>query len=466
MKGPEMKSYLLLVLCLLLVSSVLACAAKDDSNTQPLNQSNQSTASDERKESTDASQAKKDTVDIAVAKYRTDLVVTVMKLFQHSVWVLGDEDQIRKTLSENDLNMSGALIRGEDHSSSSKEIWGVESPPMSGGQAYVAYNDDSLFVIYRSTDAEDGWDLTLNVLTDLKAYYTDLDFLDDNPELANKFGDLKVHSGFHKEYLRYREQVLSQTQKHPNKRIYVSGHSLGGALASLTSLDIVAQTGRDVTLVTFGAPRVGNKAYQQLSDHLIPATYRVVINGDPIPRVPGSVLDYQHSGKVLQIDEKGNQVSPQDLKSSPIFQSFDFPKHHLKPYHASLVKLLKHCINDQKNEDMQPCIDLAWLESSSKAEREASRKAWQVVPEGTIPWQSIDLKDLPIDTPKIPDIKQALPELQLSNIVPVLPLENFVIDGISLDDIPINSLPLDKIDIDNLIPDLPIDKPDLKNLIK
>jgi hypothetical protein len=115
---------------------------------------------------------------------------------------------------------------------------------------------------------------------------------------------------------------------------------------------------------------------------------------------------------------------------------------------------------------MQPCIDLAWLESSSKAEREASRKAWQVVPEGTIPWQSIDLKDLPIDTPKIPDIKQALPELQLSNIVPVLPLENFVIDGISLDDIPINSLPLDKIDIDNLIPDLPIDKPDLKNLIK
>ncbi len=465
MKGPKMKSYLLLALCLLLVLSVLACAPKNDPDRQPLNQSNQSTASNEYKES-NSRQTKKDTVDIAVAKYRTNLVVTVMKLFQHSAWILGDEDQIRNTLSENDLNMAGDLIRGEDHSSSSTEVWGVEAPPMSGGQAYVAYNDDSLFVIYRSTDAEDGWDLTLNVLTDLKAYYTDLDFLDDNPELANKFGELKVHSGFHKEYLRYRERVLSQIQKHPNKRIYVSGHSLGGALASLTSLDIVAQTGRDVTLVTFGTPRVGNKAYQQLSDHLIPATYRVVINGDPIPRVPGSVLDYHHSGKVLQIDEKGNQVSPQDLKSSPMFQSFDFPKHHLKPYHASLVKLLKHCINDQKNEDMQPCIDLAWLESSSKAEREASRKAWQVVPEGTIPWQSIDLKDLPIDTPKIPDIKQALPELQLSNIVPVLPLENFVIDGISLDDIPINSLPLDKIDIDNLIPDLPIDKPDLKNLIK
>jgi hypothetical protein len=115
---------------------------------------------------------------------------------------------------------------------------------------------------------------------------------------------------------------------------------------------------------------------------------------------------------------------------------------------------------------MQPCIDLAWLDSSSNAEREASRKAWQFVPEGTIPWQSIDLKALPIDTPKIPDIKQALPELHLNNIVPVLPLEHFVIDGVSLDTIPIDSLPLDKIDIDNLIPDLPIQKPDLKSLIK
>jgi len=462
----HMKPYAILVICLIFVASILGCAPDENKDPRSIDQGKRSSISSDEGKTNNAKQDQKDSVDIAIAKYRTSLVITIMQLFQHSVWVLGDEEEIGKTLKANDLNMVGSLIRGEDHPSSSKEVWGVESPPMSGGQSYVAVDDDNLFVIYRSTDAEDGWDLTLNVLTDLKAYYTDLDFLDDDPELANKFGALKVHSGFHKEYLRYRDQVLKKVQEHPNKRIHVSGHSLGGALASLTSLDIVAQTGRDVTLVTFGAPRVGNAAYQKLSDHLIPATYRVVINGDPIPRVPGSLLDYQHSGKVLQIDDTGNQVSPQELKSSPLFQKFDFPKHNLKAYHGSLVKLLKHCINDQSDSDLKPCIDLAWLESSSEAERAASRKAWQVVPEGSIPWDSIDISSIPIDTPKLPDLNSVLPQVDLTDVLPLAPLEKFLIDGISIDNIPIDRLPLDKLDLDQLIPEIPIQKPDLKSFMK
>ena len=460
-----MKSYLILAICLLLLISLAACTPEKDQGSQTKDRPTQSAVPDKGDRS-DSANMEKDSIDRAIAKYRTSLVILIMQLFQHSVWVLGEEENIRKTLKHNDLTMAGSLIRGGDHPSSSKDIWGVESPPMSGGQAYVASNADSLFVIFRSTDAEDGWDLTLNVLTDLEAYYTDLDFLDDNPKLADKFGPLKVHSGFHKEYLRYREQIISHIQDHPNKRIHVSGHSLGGALASLSSLDIVAQTGRDVTLVTFGAPRVGNAAYQKLSDHLIPASYRVVVNGDPIPRVPGPLLGYQHFGKVLQINDVGNQVDPQNLKSSALFQKFDFPKHPLTSYHGSLVKLLKNCINDQSHSDLKPCIDLTWLESSSEAERAASRKAWQVIPEGSIPWQGLEVNSIPIDTSKLTELTNVLPEVDFTDVAPLLPLDNFLIDGISLENIPIDDLPLDKLDLDQLIPEIPLRKPDLKNLIK
>lgn len=63
-------------------------------------------------------------------------------------------------------------------------------------------------------------------------------------------------------------------------QVYVTGHSLGGALATLMSI-LLAQSvasGRRslrVTMYNYGSPRVGNNAFVQQYNQLVPDSFRV-----------------------------------------------------------------------------------------------------------------------------------------------------------------------------------------------
>ena len=43
--------------------------------------------------------------------------------------------------------------------------------------------------------------------------------------------------------------------------VLATGHSLGGALATLAAVDIKKKLGGDVEFINFGSPRVGNKEF-------------------------------------------------------------------------------------------------------------------------------------------------------------------------------------------------------------
>ncbi|TVU49052.1 hypothetical protein EJB05_00343, partial [Eragrostis curvula] len=70
-------------------------------------------------------------------------------------------------------------------------------------------------------------------------------------------------------------------------RVTFTGHSLGGALALLAARDAAAAyPGLQVRAVTFGGPRVGNRAFRDgLVDGDV-AVLRVVVAGDPVPWLP------------------------------------------------------------------------------------------------------------------------------------------------------------------------------------
>jgi hypothetical protein len=83
--------------------------------------------------------------------------------------------------------------------------------------------------------------------------------------------------------------------------VFVTGHSLGGALAVLAALEL-AKAGVSVEAVyTFGMPRPGNAHFKSDYDARLGATtYRLVNGDDIVPTVGPSFLGLRHVGRLLR----------------------------------------------------------------------------------------------------------------------------------------------------------------------
>lgn len=106
----------------------------------------------------------------------------------------------------------------------------------------------------------------------------------------------KVHSGFAKSYLEMKSDILDALQSKECTHVYTTGHSLGGALATIAACDLNANDAYNlVQNITFEAPRAVNTAMAKYMDANIAST-RVTNNKDPVPHLPPEKLGYRHSG--------------------------------------------------------------------------------------------------------------------------------------------------------------------------
>ena len=84
-------------------------------------------------------------------------------------------------------------------------------------------------------------------------------------------------------------EVKALVAKNPFYEIWVTGHSLGGAMASLASTWLAyynIASRKNIILYTFGMPRVGNFDYAQQHDQLVNNSWRVVNSNDVVPHFP------------------------------------------------------------------------------------------------------------------------------------------------------------------------------------
>jgi Lipase (class 3) len=149
------------------------------------------------------------------------------------------------------------------------------------GRGYFASNDNHALLAFRGTEADNNNDKVADAE------------IDRVPEAG-----ALVHSGF-KRYLdavwpQVTQYVAGYRANHPNQNICITGHSLGGALATLafTRLNDPASS-----LITFGCPRVGNPSYCNLiaAAAATRACYRAVDNLDIVTHVPTDFLNlYAH----------------------------------------------------------------------------------------------------------------------------------------------------------------------------
>lgn len=116
----------------------------------------------------------------------------------------------------------------------------------------------------------------------------------------NRRGTGRLHTGFQ----RAADSVYQRIKKYirdirsPDSRIFLCGHSLGGALATI----VAAWLENDMSILsphavfTYGAPRVGDGEFvkQFRLQSVAKNTFSWVAAGDPVPHVPPVGFGYRH----------------------------------------------------------------------------------------------------------------------------------------------------------------------------
>ena len=105
----------------------------------------------------------------------------------------------------------------------------------------------------------------------------------------------RVHSGYAEAYARVKSDIEDAVRREmdatgtANTKVVISGHSLGGALATLCAASLAKEFKANVIeCVTFGQPRVGDKDFVASLDAQSLHYARVVHGGDLFARVPTS----------------------------------------------------------------------------------------------------------------------------------------------------------------------------------
>lgn len=165
-------------------------------------------------------------------------------------------------------------------------------------ECVFAKKDNDIFLIFRGTSE----------FKDVKA---DLKFS------KKDFEGFKAHKGFVKTFDEIKDTVFEYVTKNfansdylGNGRVYIMGHSLGGALAQLCAVFLSIKTPGLVPLIvltTFGSPRVfGFSPNLKVLFNSI-ENYRVVNADDLVPKLPPAITNYFHYGNEIKLSIKDDK---------------------------------------------------------------------------------------------------------------------------------------------------------------
>jgi hypothetical protein len=177
-----------------------------------------------------------------------------------------DADEEKKNLEENVKILNLSLIKTFDNK---------------GTQAILLENDTYIFLGFRGTEATSIKDIKSDVKATIKTCKT----------------GGKIHTGFDEAFSQVAveiQQFLNQDE-FKNKPLFITGHSLGGALATVAAKKLTHEGGI-ASCYTFGSPRVGNVDW---ATGIKTPIYRIVNAVDPVTMLPPSGVTIELSSWIL-----------------------------------------------------------------------------------------------------------------------------------------------------------------------
>ncbi|TVR65825.1 MAG: lipase family protein [Spirochaetaceae bacterium] len=139
---------------------------------------------------------------------------------------------------------------------------------------------------------------------------------------------IRAYRGFLVKYLAIREEMHGLIEEFRPERIFLVGHSGGGAMASLAFMDLYpGYPDLEVRVITFGMPRVFNRHGRAWFEEQEEPLLRIVNGRDIIVGLPPALFGYRHVGRLVRMGRR------------PLLPPFSF-KHHWPGYHEGLEAMI------------------------------------------------------------------------------------------------------------------------------
>lgn len=144
-------------------------------------------------------------------------------------------------------------------------------------QGFIAKKNKTMFIVFRGANT-------------IKDYMRDMTILYKNyPPSKRFFFKPKVHMGFFNGYMSVKDEIKESLISDPDiNTLYVTGHSMGAALAVYCAYDFYRDFKYEemkINLYTFGCPEVGNGSFVKKFQKAIESSYRVVNDEDLIAKI-------------------------------------------------------------------------------------------------------------------------------------------------------------------------------------
>ena len=142
--------------------------------------------------------------------------------------------------------------------------------------AFVATKDENVYVVFRGTKTITEW------IADAKIAQVHYPYAAQG---LTEEGFTEVYATLHQDILNSVKELQASGLY---QNLYVTGHSLGGALATLAAPVCADQSGfADPILYTFASPRTGNPVFaDDVFDAKVKTSWRIVNTNDLVPKVP------------------------------------------------------------------------------------------------------------------------------------------------------------------------------------
>jgi triacylglycerol lipase len=219
-----------------------------------------------------------------------------------------------------------------------------------GTAGYVVANDAIIVIAFRGTQDELDW------MTNVRLRFVTLQ------------GGTRVHTGFFQAYWPIRDALFAEVERllaAKPRPLYVTGHSLGGALACMATAELANHERADVrdsmaACYTFGCPRVGDASFDV---YVKVPLYRVTNGVDIVPAVPPAIFGYRHVGDTRYFGKIGAAPSRRSpniflkawrtftglLRFFPTLKLANLSDHGMSTYIAKLARWLKETTQEMQD---------------------------------------------------------------------------------------------------------------------